>query len=159
MKNAQDRRRYLFNAHVDQLFKQRGVDPPYNSTDAVRWLSWLAQKIAEMLYMICMTRVASIAAVRSEIHAHNLPLLPLYRLPNHRLPPHFEVFLALPRQPHRSKNLFGISASIQNDISGHRPHAHLLLVPCSYCISPSGCPLSSLQQAVGYSAGSFIKSN
>ena len=36
-------------------------------------------------------------------------------------------------------------------------HAHLLWEPCAYSISPPGCPLSSLQQAVGYSAGFIYK--
>ena len=100
--------------------------------------------------------LASIAAVQREIHAHDPPLLPSYRFPYHTLPPHFELFLALPPLPRRSIVPFGISASIQNDISGHRPNAHSLLLPSLYSISPSGCTLSSPQQAVGYSANSFI---
>ena len=99
---------------------------------------------------------ANIAAAPREIYAHDLPLLPLCRFPYHKLPPLFEVFLPRSLLPPRSKDLFGTSASIQSDISGHRPHAHSLLVPCLYSISPSGCPLSSPQQAVGYSAWFFI---
>jgi 2-oxoisovalerate dehydrogenase E1 component len=96
--------------------------------------------------------------VQIEKYEHDFQLLPSCLFPSRRLRLFWEVFLVSPRLPHQPEVASGTWVSIHNGISDHRPHVHSLLLPCPNCISPSGCPLSSPQQAVGYSAGVFIKS-
>lgn len=93
----------------------------------------------------------------TQIDARGLPLLPVYLFPYHKLLLFHRGVLSSPPLPHQSVALSDISVSIRNGISGHRLHAHSLWEPCANSISPPGCPLSSLQQAVGYSAGFIYK--
>ena len=113
--------------------------------------------LADTLFNICITRAGSSVVGRIEIHARGLPSLPMYLFPYHMLLLLHHVFLSSPPLPRQSEALSCISVSRRNGISGHRSHAHLLWETCTNFISPPGCPLSSLQQAVGMKAGFIYK--
>ena len=97
---------------------------------------------------------AHIAAALTKIYAHDLLPLPVCLFPFRTLQQSAQgspSSLQLPLPPIDACDILGPK---QNDISSRKPHGHS--PSYTYFISPSGCPLSSPQQAAGYSAGFFI---
>lgn len=44
---VEERRYQLFNAYIDRMFKRREGRPPYPKAQAIAWLIWLAQQMAQ----------------------------------------------------------------------------------------------------------------
>src|SRR5439155_3080060 len=76
--------------------------------------------------------------------------------PYHRLQQSGERGPARPGRPRQRAEPCGILASRQCDTASHKQHGRLLCRPYRDCSSPTGCPLSSPQQAVGHPAGFFV---
>ena len=44
---VEERRRQLFNAYIERMFKRRSVDQEYSEAEAIGWLSWLAKQLMQ----------------------------------------------------------------------------------------------------------------
>jgi hypothetical protein len=44
---VEERRQQLFDDYIERIFKRRGADKQYSKTQAMRWLTWLAQKMSQ----------------------------------------------------------------------------------------------------------------
>lgn len=42
---VEERRKQLFNAYIERMFKRRGTEQRYSKAQATRWLTWLAQRM------------------------------------------------------------------------------------------------------------------
>lgn len=43
----EERRRQLFDAYIEQMFKRRGSNQPYSKVQVMHWLTWLAQQMSQ----------------------------------------------------------------------------------------------------------------
>lgn len=43
----EERRRHLFDAYIEQMFKRRGGNQPYSKVQSMHWLTWLAQRMSQ----------------------------------------------------------------------------------------------------------------
>jgi len=53
--SVEARRRHLFDAYMQQMFKRRRVDQPYSPTQTIAWIGWLAQRMthhAQTVFLI-----------------------------------------------------------------------------------------------------------
>lgn len=44
---VEERRRQLFNAYIERMFKRRSLDQTYSEAEAIGWLSWLAKQMLQ----------------------------------------------------------------------------------------------------------------
>lgn len=42
-----ERRAHLFNTYTEEMFKRRGIEPPYSPEQTIQWLAWLAQNMKQ----------------------------------------------------------------------------------------------------------------
>lgn len=47
LKGVKIRRNYLFETYIDQMLKRRGANQSYSPEQTIRWLRWLAQRMAQ----------------------------------------------------------------------------------------------------------------